>query len=383
MIKILIVDDEVDVESLFLQKFRKEIRDKKWSILFRQNGKEALKALQEHPDIELVLSDINMPEMDGLTLLEKMKCDGLSTKTIIISAYGDMKNIRTAMNRGAFDFITKPINFDDVSVTIEKAIQHIEALQKANENQKQLLSLNKELEVAGTIQESILPVSRISCSQYDFMAQLQPARQVGGDFYDFFSIDKEHIGLSIADVSGKGVPSSIFAVVVQTLLKTAQASFLSPKKHIEYLNQICTSSNNKNYMFATLFYGVFHLKTGLLTYVNAGHNNPYKITKEGKVEEFPSAHNVAVGVKESMEFTESQIPLQTGDALFLYTDGIPEARNNKAEFFGNKRLVDTLLQMSHQSTEKIMKGIEQSVKDFTKGVQQFDDITYLLFKYTA
>ena len=165
-----------------------------------------------------------------LTLLEKIKNNGFYSQRLLLFLPMEIcKNIRTAMNRGAFDFITKPINFDDVSVTIDKAIQHIEILRKANKNQKQQFSINKELEVAKAIQESILPVSRISCPQYDFIAQVQPARQVGGDFYDFFSIDKEHVGLSIADVSGKGVPSAIFAVVVQTLLKTARSSFLSPK----------------------------------------------------------------------------------------------------------------------------------------------------------
>ena len=136
-------------------------------------------------------------------------------------------------------------------------------------------------------------------------------------------------------------------------------------------------------MFATLFYGVFSLKTGLLTYVNAGHNNPYKIIKEGTVEEFPMASNVAIGVKENMQFTEGQVQLQAGDSLFLYTDGIPDARNNEGEFFGSKRLRDVLLQASGQPTEKVTDKVVQSVNDFMKGAQQFDDITYLLFKYKA
>ena len=374
------VDDEVDIESLFLQKFRKEIRDKKMSILFRQNGKEALQALKEHPDVELVLSDINMPEMDGLTLLEKIKNKNSTPKAIIISAYGDMKNIRTAMNRGAFDFITKPINFDDVSVTIDKAIQHIEMLQKANKNQQQLLSIHKELEVAKVIQESILPASRVFCSEYDFIAEVQPANEVGGDFYDFFSINKEYVGLVIADVSGKGISAAIFAVVTQTLLKATQSSLLCPKEHIDYINQICVK-NNKNHMFVTLFYGVLNLKTGLLKYVNAGHNSPYKIDKNGKIKALSEADNVAVGVKKKVQFTENQVQLQSDDFLFLYTDGIPEARDNNKEFFGTKRLVDTLSQASNQSTKEMANKIVQSVEDFTKGVQQFDDITYALFKY--
>ena len=125
MAKILVADDEADLETLIKQKFRQKIREQQYEFVFAVNGKDALNKLKEHPDVDIVLSDINMPEMDGLTLLTKLGESSPLIKSVIVSAYGDMDNIRTAMNRGAFDFITKPINFDDLAITMDKTLTHV------------------------------------------------------------------------------------------------------------------------------------------------------------------------------------------------------------------------------------------------------------------
>jgi class 3 adenylate cyclase/FixJ family two-component response regulator len=130
MTKILVADDESDLEILIKQKFRQKIRDQKYEFIFALNGKEALEKIQQHPDVDMVLSDINMPEMDGLTFLTKLSESSPMIKTVMVSAYGDMDNIRTAMNRGAFDFVTKPVNFEDLELTMEKTILHIKQLRQ-------------------------------------------------------------------------------------------------------------------------------------------------------------------------------------------------------------------------------------------------------------
>jgi len=138
MAKILVADDEADLETLIKQKFRQKIRDQQYEFIFAVNGNDALDKIEQHPDVDIVLSDINMPEMDGLTLLSRLGESSPLIKSVIVSAYGDMDNIRTAMNRGAFDFITKPINFEDLSVTMEKTIKHVlqirETLKAIKEN---------------------------------------------------------------------------------------------------------------------------------------------------------------------------------------------------------------------------------------------------------
>jgi adenylate cyclase len=138
MAKILVADDEVDLETLIKQKFRRQIREEKYEFVFAMNGNEALLRLSEHPDISIVLSDINMPEMDGLTLLSKINESNPLLKTVMVSAYGDMENIRSAMNKGAFDFVCKPVNFEDLELTIEKTLKNVaqmnETLQAVKEN---------------------------------------------------------------------------------------------------------------------------------------------------------------------------------------------------------------------------------------------------------
>ncbi len=138
MIKILVADDEVDLEMLIKQKFRKQIRESKYEFIFALNGNEALTKIQQHPDVEVMLTDINMPELDGLTLLSRLHESSPLIKTVMVSAYGDMENIRIAMNRGAFDFICKPVNFEDLELTIEKTIKHVaqmkQTLQAIKEN---------------------------------------------------------------------------------------------------------------------------------------------------------------------------------------------------------------------------------------------------------
>jgi adenylate cyclase len=138
MAKILVADDEADLEMLIKQKFRQKIREQQYEFVFAINGNDALEKIQQHPDIDIVLSDINMPEMDGLTLLSRLAESNPLIKSVIVSAYGDMENIRTAMNRGAFDFITKPINFEDLSLTMEKTLRHVlqirETLKAIKEN---------------------------------------------------------------------------------------------------------------------------------------------------------------------------------------------------------------------------------------------------------
>ena len=130
MAKILVVDDETDLEVLIKQKFRQKIREHKYEFLFAINGKQALEQLERNDDVDVVLSDINMPEMDGLTLLSKINEQNSLLKAVIVSAYGDMENIRTAMNRGAFDFVTKPVNFEDLELTMEKTINHVRQMRE-------------------------------------------------------------------------------------------------------------------------------------------------------------------------------------------------------------------------------------------------------------
>ena len=185
--KILVVDDEPDLQMLMLQKFRAKVKSKEYEFLFAENGKEALETLSIHTDLSLVLSDINMPKMDGLTLLSEIQqLERTDIRTIMVSAYGDMENIRTAMNRGAYDFVTKPIDFKDLETTVEKTLREIRQFENVRMMEQQLESLNFDLDMAARIQQKILhqefPVFPDD-NRFDIFANRMAVKQVGGDFY--------------------------------------------------------------------------------------------------------------------------------------------------------------------------------------------------------
>ena len=251
--KILVVDDEPDLEPLILQRMRRAIRTGRFGFVFARNGVEALEKLAEQEDIDMVLSDINMPRMDGLTLLEQIPKVDPNIRSVIISAYGDMKNIRTAMNRGAFDFVTKPLDFKDLRHTIDRTLQHLIEWRAALASRDQLVALQNELDVASKIQQSILPTRFPKTGQYEVYANMEPARNVGGDFYDILMLDGGRVGLAIADVSDKGVPASLFMMSSRTLLKGTAIGIPEPGNVLSDVNDLLYEENDtysRNWKFS-------------------------------------------------------------------------------------------------------------------------------------
>lgn len=381
-VKILSVDDELDLEVLLTQYFRRQIRKGEYEFAFAHNGLEALQKLLETPDFDIILSDINMPEMDGLTLLAKVnELKNPAMKCIMVSAYGDMDNIRSAMNKGAFDFATKPIDLDDLSRTIEKAIEQVRYIRESQQEHNQLESIKNDLAIAGEIQQTILPRSFPPFPELtevvDIYASMTPAKDVGGDFYDFFQIDDERIGLVIADVSGKGVPASLFMAVSRTLLRATALRGVSSAECLTYANKLlCKESLDS--MFVTVFYGIYYYKTGMMDYTNAGHNPPYLLRGGRTVECLPVASNFVVGVFDDIEFESNTLTFGIGDTLLLYTDGVTEAFNDKREQFSESNLQDILASMHESSSAKeVVTSVLQSVKTFSGDYPQSDDITLL------
>lgn len=384
MVKILSVDDENDLELLLTQYFRRKIRKGEYEFHFAHNGVEALTMMLKEKDFDIILSDINMPEMDGLTLLTKInEMRNPALKCIMVSAYGDMGNIRQAMNNGAFDFATKPIDLDDLSVTIEKAIEQIDYIKQSQKEHSQLESIKTDLAVAGEIQQAILP--RIFPpfpefdAQLDLAATMIPAKDVGGDFYDFFRIDDERIGLVMADVSGKGVPASIFMAVSRTLIRALGMRGDEPSKNIEQVNTLLCKES-VDCMFVTVFYAIYNVNTGQLDYCNAGHNAPYIIHADGSITQLATDGNCMVGAIEGLTFKPAQLQLSQGDTIVMYTDGVNEATNSAFEEYGDTRFETTLKSLAGRSCEDITKGILDSVKAFTGDAPQSDDITLLSLK---
>lgn len=375
--KILMVDDEPDLEQLVRQRMRREIRSGQYAFLFAGDGVEALETLGEHQDIDLVLSDINMPRMDGLTLLEKLPDVDTDLRSVVISAYGDMKNIRAAMNRGAFDFVTKPIDFDDLRVTIDRGLEQLEMWREAEASRDKLLTLQSELDVANGMQQSILPKRFPKNDQYELFGSMAPARNVGGDFFDVIRLENERLGICIADVSDKGIPAALFMMSSRTLLKGAALGCEDPGTVVTVVNDQLQDGNEAN-MFVTLFYAVFDPTSGVVRFANGGHNPPLVVHKDGSSTVLPLTGGVALGVAPDFEFTTDRARLEPGEALVMYTDGVSEAENIDNEEFGMNRFQEVFAGSRLESAQEANDAVFAAVRQFAGDRSQSDDITCLV-----
>lgn len=382
--KILVVDDEPDLQMLMLQKFRAKVKSKEYEFLFAENGAEALDMVSNHTDLSLILSDINMPKMDGLTLLNELKnIDRSDLKTVIVSAYGDMENIRTAMNRGAYDFVTKPIDFKDLETTIEKTLSEIEKFIRSREMEEQLEALNHDLDMAARIQQKILhqefPVFPDD-ERFDIFANMIAAKHVGGDFYDFFKFDNDRIAFFIGDVAGKGMPAAIYMAVCRTMLKAIGSEVANPAECIEKVNNMLIPESDIS-TFVTVFYGVMDLKTGELSYCNGGHNLPYIQSKDGAVNELENVGGLLLGKFEGVPYEMTTVQLKPGDTVVTFTDGVTEAEDEGNDFFDEERVISYLEKHPLKTLESLVKGIFLEVMKFTGAAEQSDDITVLSVRY--
>ena len=372
--KILVVDDEPDLEPLLLQRLRRSIRSGRYEFVFASNGLDALEKLSADPDIDMVLSDINMPQMDGLTLLEQIPEVDPNIRSVIVSAYGDMKNIRTAMNRGAFDFVTKPIDFRDLEVTIDRTLSHVEEWKDALLSRDKLVALQNELDVASKMQQSILPAEFPGGPDYGVFGTMKSARNVGGDFFDVVRLSGDKLGLAIADVSDKGVPAALFMMSARTLLKGAAIGTLHPGEVLRTVNELL-HEDNESMMFVTVVYVVFNPETGSLTYANGGHNPPLIVHADGSTTLLPSTDGLALGVVPDYEFQQRTVNLDRGETLVLYTDGVTEAMNAAAEEFGVERLKGIFREYTPENPRDTTQVIMDAVEVFADGTPQSDDVT--------
>ncbi|MCR5096453.1 MAG: SpoIIE family protein phosphatase [Erysipelotrichaceae bacterium] len=240
-----------------------------------------------------------------------------------------------------------------------------------------------ELNVATNIQASMLP--RIFPAfpgrpEFDIFATMDPAKEVGGDFYDFFMLDDHRIGLVMADVSGKGVPAALFMVISKTMIKNRAQVSDSPAEILGYVNdQLCEGNDAE--MFVTVWMAILDINTGKGVVANAGHEHPVIRRKDGEYELVVYRHSPAVATMEGMRFREHEFELNPGDRLFVYTDGVPEAINEKKEFYGTDRLLDVLNADQDATIHELLIEVREDISKFAGKAEQFDDITMMAFDF--
>ena len=243
--------------------------------------------------------------------------------------------------------------------------------------------LNTELELAGSIQMDMLPCDFPPFperSEFDLYASMNPAKEVGGDFYDFFLVDEDHLALVIADVSGKGIPGALFMMMVKIMVQNCVLAGLSPKQVMEQVNEQIAENNSES-MFVTVWLGILDIPSGKLTAVNAGHEYPIFKKPGGCYELIKDKHGLAVGTMEGIRYREYEMQFEPGSSLFVYSDGLPEANNRAEELFGMARTVAALNENPDLSPEETLCAVERAVDTFVGDAPQFDDLTMLCFAY--
>jgi phosphoserine phosphatase RsbU/P len=269
------------------------------------------------------------------------------------------------------------VSFNKMVADLKHYINDITNATKARE------AVESELRIARHIQESLIP--RIfppfpNRSEFKLWAKNIPAKEVAGDFYDFYFVDDENLAIIIADVSGKGVSASLFMAVTKTLIKAKSNALNEPEKIMQRVNEDLCYENDAA-MFVTTFFALLNVKTGVLNYSNAGHNLPYLIKKDGFPEQIKNTGGMALGVFEEAVFSAKEITLKEGDTIFLYTDGINEAMDVDNNEFSYKRMEDILNNIQGKMPKEIIEDTMVEVDEFTLGAEQSDDITLLVLKY--
>ncbi|WP_035800671.1 SpoIIE family protein phosphatase [Butyrivibrio sp. NC3005] len=284
--------------------------------------------------------------------------------------------------------ITTRDEVEDLAMAIGKMektiVEYIEDIKNITAEKERI---SAELNVATQIQADMLPSifpPFPNRKEFDIFATMTPAKEVGGDFYDFFLIDDDHIALVMADVSGKGVPAALFMVIAKTLIKnrTLMGGELSPAQILMDVNdQLC--ENNKSDLFVTVWFAIIEISTGKGIAANAGHEHPVLKRKGGVFELQKYKHSPAVATMEGIRFREHEFILYPGDELFVYTDGVPEATNKENELFGDERLLYAMNNNPDVSAKEILGCVKNSIDDFVKDAPQFDDITMMCFVYSG
>ena len=261
---------------------------------------------------------------------------------------------------------------------VDDYIRKIEAITAEKER------LGTELSLAARIQESMLPDTFPAFPhrrEFDVYAVMDPAKEVGGDFYDFFLIDEDHLCLVIADVSGKGIPAALFMMISKVILQSCAMLGRSPEDILAKTNEaIC--SRNKTDMFVTVWLGILEISTGKLTAANAGHEYPF-LKKNGRFELFRDRHGFVVGGLDTSKYREYTVQLEPGDAVFVYTDGVAEANDPRQNLFGLERLTEALNRQPDAACQQQIANVKEAVDAFVRDAPQFDDLTMLCMQYNG
>lgn len=265
---------------------------------------------------------------------------------------------------------------DLIQLSIKRFIENLKAETAARER------IESELRIAHEIQSSMLPTVFPQRQEFELFAMMDPAKEVGGDFYDFFFVDENRLCCVIGDVSGKGVPAALFMAITKTLIKTVARQSLSTSEVLARVNNILCP-DNQTCLFVTVFFLIIDIKSGMFEYTNAGHNPPLIVAADGGVEYMKIPGGFVVGVMENVRCEDRKVQLKPGDTIFLYTDGVTEAMDPEQKQFSETRLKAALEKVKTAGPKEMIEAVRREVFSFARGASQSDDITMLAIKLST
>jgi phosphoserine phosphatase RsbU/P len=382
---LLVVDDNEDNRYTLTRRLTREGYK---NLTTATSGREALDLLQSKP-FDLILLDIMMPDMNGYEVLERMKVGAelRNIPVIMISALGEIDSVIRCIELGAEDYLPKPFNPTLLRARVGASL---EKKRLRDEVRASLTRLEQEMDAARELQLGMLPLVFPACTPeqpVEIHAVMEPAREVGGDLYDFFRASEHLFCFLVGDVSGKGAAAAMFMARTRSLVRMAvqlwrntSGDQVAPARIIEAVNQeLC--QNNRDRMFVTLFLGVLDTKTGVIAYVNAGHLPPCLLRASDGVESINDKPGMPLAVRAGAAYQEGTVTLLPGDSVFVFSDGVTEAMNPADELYGNDRLQADLRAASALTPEQIVRAIKGKVDEFMEEAPQSDDVTMLALRW--
>jgi sigma-B regulation protein RsbU (phosphoserine phosphatase) len=400
---VLVVDDSPENIDLL-----GGVLSQDYKIKVALNGEKALKIAGSEKPPDIILLDIMMPGMDGYEVCRRLKSDPKTRDipVIFITSMSEVEDETKGLALGAIDYITKPIRSPIVQARVKSHLELKEAREllknqnktlelRVEERTREVLDLQRvefglraaqekvenELNIAAQIQRSILPTDFPAFpenSEFDLYAIMRPAREVGGDFYDFFFVDDDHLALIIADVSDKGVPAALFKIISRTIFRYIVMQRKTPAQVLTETNDLLCEDNDSG-MFVTVLLAYYHLPSGLVTYSNGGHNPALSFGPDGTIKELAGKHGPVLGVRPGLTYREDAETLEPGQILVLYTDGVTEASSPRNELYGLDRFARLVTSCKSLELSQMVNQIDKDLKKFQQG-NQFDDITVLALK---
>jgi len=378
---ILAVDDTAENLDVV-----KGILASQYTVKVAINGPMALKIAEKQPP-DLILLDIMMPEMNGYEVCKRLKSNPATRDipVIFLTAMDQTTDEASGFELGAADYITKPVNPPILEARVKTHLSLKQSMDELNKAygviKRQKDRMEDELNIGHKIQMSMLPLTFPPFpdrNEFSINALLKPAREVGGDFYDFFFINKNEICLVIGDVSGKGVPGALFMAVTRTMIKSSASGDRSPASIVTRVNDEL-STDNPQCMFVTLFLGIANVKTGEFRFTNAGHNPPYIINEQAELLCLDNRDGPIIGAVSGIAYKENKISFAKYDTLLIFTDGVTEAMDPAGDLYSENRLEDFLNIHKASPTDKLVNEVLASVESYAAEAEQADDITLLAF----